>query len=206
MRSRNPIEATGRLGAFTLLGAAAGSIPLPWLPGRLTRRVRGALVFDLAARRGLSLSPSARTILAEPNRSERGSRATREAIRYLAVRMLGRFGPVQFLSPFRAALGTFVLGHLFARYLATRDESGSRIEEDEALFVREIIDKALLHALTAAASGEHESFDPPTEDSRDEVTQAVDGVILATAGVPAWLVHRLEAAFDDMLSQRRAHE
>jgi hypothetical protein len=203
MRSRSPLEAPGRLGAFTLLGAAAGSIPLPWLPANLTRRVRGALVFDVASRHGLALTPEARTVLAEPTRSERGNRATREATRYLAIRWLGRFGPIRFLAPVRAALGTFVLGHLFARYLAAREDSGPRIEEEEARSLRAMIDQALLHALTARVPSDHELLGQPAEDDRDDVTQAVDGAIIATASVPAWLVHRLDAAFDEMLANRR---
>jgi hypothetical protein len=198
MHSPKALEAPGRLGVFTLLGAAAGSVPLPWVPASLARRVRGALVQDVAFRHGLSLSPEARALLAEPSRSERGSRATREALRYLALRMLGRVGPVQLLGPVRSALTTFVLGHLFARHLATRREESIRIEEKEALELRRIIDRALVRALTAGAPFEPDSSDPPPEELRDEVTQAVDGVLIATANVPSWLVRRLDAAFDDL--------
>jgi hypothetical protein len=199
MRSPKALEDPGRLGVFTLLGAAAGSVPLPWVPGSLGRRVRGALVQDVAFRHGLSLSPAARTALAEPSRSEGGSRATRDAMRYLALRMLGRLGPIQFLAPVRSGLATFVLGHLFARYLATRQAEARCIEEPEAAALRRIIDRALLHALMAGAPLESDSSEPPPpEDLRDEITQAVDGVLFATANVPSWLVRRLDAAFDDI--------
>jgi hypothetical protein len=30
----------------------------------------------------------------------------------------------------------------------------------------------------------------------------VDGVLIATATIPSWLVRRLDAAFDDMLAHR----
>jgi hypothetical protein len=200
MRSRNALEAPGHLGAFTLLGAAAGSVPLPWVPGALARRVRGALVQDVAARHGLALSPEARAALAEPSKNERGSRATREAVRYLAVRMLGRIGPMQFLAPVRSALATFVLGHLFARYLSTRDEAKGRLEEGEARTLRSFIDRALIHALTAGTPVEEDGSGAPLEELRDDVTRAVDNVLIATAAVPSWLVRRLDAAFDDMLA------
>jgi hypothetical protein len=183
---------------FTLLGAAAGSVPLPWVPASLARRIRGALVQDVAFRHGFSLSPGARAVLAEPSRTEAGSRATREAIRYLALRMLGRLGPIQFLGPVRSALTTFVLGHLFARHLATRQGVSARIEEREAAALRRIIDRALAHALTAGPPFTAGSSEPPVEELRDEVTRAVDGVLIATANVPSWLVHRLDAAFDDL--------
>jgi hypothetical protein len=198
MLSRRAKEAPGRLGVFTLLGAAAGSVPLPWVPTSLVRRVRGALVQDVALRHGLSLSPEARAVLVEPSRTEGGSRATREALRYLALRMLGRLGPIQFLGPVRSALTTFVLGHLFARYLASRQEESVRIEEREAVSLRRIIDRALAHALTAGPPFFADASEPPPEELRDEVTRAVDGVLIATATVPSWLVHRLDAAFDDL--------
>jgi len=204
MPSRNPEQPLGRLGAFTLLSAAAGGVPLPWIPSALTRRVRGALVQDIAARHGLSLTAEARTALSDPNRSERVNRATREAMRYLAIRMLGRFGPVRLLAPFRTALSTFVLGHLFTRYVSNRQETGTRIEEAEAGTLRERIDRATINALMA---GVEVDFDPDgsgggVEELRDEVTQAVDGVLIATAAVPSWLVRRLDAAFDGALVKR----
>jgi hypothetical protein len=201
MPSHSPVDDPGRLGAFTLLGAVAGSVPLPWVPAALARRIRGALVQDAAARRGLTLSHGARVTLAEPSRSVRPPGATREAMRYLAVRAIGRFGPVRVLPPVRAALDTFVLGRLFARYLASRADSGGRMEEDEAIRVRHAIDRALLHALTARVDSPSDALAYPAEDPRDEVTQAVDGALIAAAGVPAWLVHRLDAAFDDVMAR-----
>jgi hypothetical protein len=202
MRSPSQPDAPGRLGAFTLLGAAAGSVPLPWVPTALLRRVRGALVQDLAARHGLALSPEARAALAEPSRRARPPGATREAMRYLAIRTLRRIGPVRVLPPVQTALDTFVLGRLFARYLATRSETARRIDEIEAVEVRHIIDAALLRALTAEVDTDTDALAAPTEDFRDEWTQAVDGALIATAGVPSWLVRHLDSAFDEMLAHR----
>jgi hypothetical protein len=200
MPSPKPPEALGRLGAFTLLGAAAGSVPLPWVPAALARRVRGALVQDVAGRHGLSLSPEARTVLEEPSPSKRRNRATREAMRYLAVRMLGRFGPARLLSPVRTALDTFVLGHLFARYLSSRRDLTLRIEQDEAETLRNLIDRALLQTLTSGVELEPLPLLAAPEELRDEVTRAVDGVLIATATVPSWLMRRLDAAFDELLA------
>jgi hypothetical protein len=202
MRSRSLPDAPGRLGAFTLLGAAAGSVPLPWVPTALVRRVRGALVQDIAARHGLALSPEARAAFAEPSRSVRPPGATREAMRFLAVRALRRLGPVRVLSPVRAAVETFVLGRLFARYLVSRPETTRRIDEAEAVGVRHIIDGALLRALTAEVGSEKDALALPTDDFRDELTQAIDGALIATAGVPSWLVRHLDTAFDDMIAHR----
>ncbi len=202
MRSPNLSDATGRLGAFTLLGAAAGSVPLPWIPTTLVRRVRGALVQDIAARHGLALAKEARTVLAEPSGKARPPGATREAMRYLAVRALKRVGPIRVLPPVRAALDTFVLGRLFARYLASRASTLHRLDEQEALEVRHIIDGALLRALTADVGAGTDALALPTEDFRDELTQAVDSAIIAAVGVPSWLVRHLDAAFDEMLAHR----
>jgi hypothetical protein len=192
----------GRLGAFTLLAAATGSIPLPWVPSVLARRVRGALVQDIVARHGLSLSPGARDAFAEPDRREKSKSVAQEAMRFLTTRVLGRLGPMGIFPPVRSGLDTFVLGHLLSRYLVSRQEASVRIHEEEAIALRRIIDRSLVHTLTAGIEGHPETFDPPPEDLRDEVTQAVDGVLIATATVPSWLVRRLDAAFDDMLAHR----
>jgi hypothetical protein len=103
------------------------------------------------------------------------------------------------LGPVRSALATFVLGHLFHRYLDTRDAKSRRIDEEEAVALRRNIDRALVHALTAASPSEPESYEAlPLEDLRDELTQTVDGVLIATANLPSWLIRRLDAAFDDL--------
>jgi len=202
MRSRDLHDAPGRLGAFTLLGAAAGSVPLPWLPTALVRRVRGALVQDLAARHGLTLSPGARDVLAEPSRRAKPPGATGEAMRYLAIRTIGRFGPLRALPPVRTAIDTFVLGRLFSRYLSSRSETKPRIDEEEAAHVRHVIDGALVRSLTAQVDSGSDALALPPEDLRDEVTQAVDGALIATAGLPSWIVRHLDAAFDEMIARR----
>jgi hypothetical protein len=75
-----------------------------------------------------------------------------------------------------------------------------RIEVEEARTVRRAIDRALLHALSADLDVEREALEAPAEDLRDEVTQVVDGLLIATAGVPSWLVRRLDASFDDVIA------
>ena len=59
--SRKPIGA-GRVGAYAALGALAGVVPLPLLPDVGSKRVRGALAFDLAAHHGLSINNEAKKI------------------------------------------------------------------------------------------------------------------------------------------------
>src|SRR6202008_3528231 len=48
----SPVERS-RLGVYAAIGASAGAVPLPWIPDVLVRRVRGALVHDVAVRPGL---------------------------------------------------------------------------------------------------------------------------------------------------------
>jgi hypothetical protein len=193
----------GRLGVYAALGASVGTVPLPWIPDVLVRRVRGALVHDVAVRHGLSLSQDARELLADPSGPDESRGALAKTARYLGVRLalrtLARVGPVGALWPIRRAVQTYALGHLFDRYLAGgRPRSAVRIEADEARRVREAIDGAIRHALgvTAAPISEPEAID----DERDPTTALVDGLLLGAAGVPARLVRRLDTAFDDLLA------
>jgi hypothetical protein len=201
---RSPIEG-GRLGVYTALGASVSAIPLPWVPDSLVRRVRGALVHDIAVRHGLSLTQDARDVLCEPSGPDGPRGLLAQAVSYLGVRLaartLTRFGPIGMVWPVRNALRTFVLGHLFDRYLeAGRTERAVRVDVDEARRVRQAIDGALARALTVEAPPAEE----PTviDDQRDAVTALMDGLLGLAAGVPGRLLGRLDAAFDDLLAHR----
>jgi uncharacterized protein (DUF697 family) len=195
---------TGRLGTYTILGAASGVVPLPWVPDAIVRRVRGALVHDLTARHGLSLAPEARAVLVEPAGTEGPRGILSQGLKFAVTRVLGRFGPLAVIPPVRSALGTWVLGHLLQRYLETaRTQRSVRIDVEEARRVRRAIDQALLYALTTEPRRRHEDASYPPEDLREPSEQLVDGVLIAVANMPGWLVRRLEAAFDEVLSSVR---
>jgi hypothetical protein len=188
----------GRLGTYTMLGAATGIVPLPWVPDAIVRRVRGALLHDLTSRHGLSLTPEARSALLDPAGSEGSRGYLRQGAMFAATRILGRLGPLALIGPFRTALGTFVLGHLVERYLDTaRTVRSVRIDVDEALRVRRAIDQALLSALTTEGKDAREDKPIAPEDLREQSTQIVDGVLISVASAPGWLVRRLDAAFDE---------
>src|SRR3954469_14408814 len=85
---------TGRLGTYTMLGAACGIVPLPWVPDATVRRVRGALVHDLTSRHGLALTPEARILLIEPNGTEGPRGFVSQGARFALSKVLGRFGPL----------------------------------------------------------------------------------------------------------------
>lgn len=196
----------GRLGTYTALGAVSGVVPLPWIPDAIVRRIRGALIHDLTARFGLSLTPEARAILIEPNGAEGSQQSyVKQGVSFAITRVLGRFGPLGMLGPVRTALGTFVLGHLFERYLETARLARSiRIEAEEARRIRRAIDQALVYALTTEGGRSRENAPFGPEDLRDQTTQFVDGVFISIASAPGWLVRRLDAAFDETLATIRA--
>jgi hypothetical protein len=195
----------GRLGTYTALGAVCGIVPLPWVPDATVRRVRGALVHDLTSRHGLSLTHEARKVLIEPNGTEGPRGFLKQGASFAISRVLGRVGPFAFIPPVRSALGTYVLGHLLQRYLETaRTIRAVRIDVEEARRVRRAIDQALIYALTTEAKASRE--DPPyaPEDLREGNEHIVDGVLISIASMPGWLVRRLDAAFDEVLSTVRA--
>jgi hypothetical protein len=195
----------GRLGTYTLLGAMSGTVPLPWIPDAIVRRVRGALVHDLTARHGLSLSAEARAILADPTGPDGGQSYLKQGLTFAVTRVLGRIGPLAMVGPVRTALGTFVLGHLLERYLDTaRMVRSVRIDVEEARRIRRAIDQAVIYALTTEGMPSREDSPFGSEDLRDQTTQIVDGVLISMASAPGWLVRRLDAAFDETLASVRA--
>jgi hypothetical protein len=197
----SPSPPAGQLGTFAVLGAAAGTVPLPWLPDALARRVRGALVQDIAARHGLALSRDARTVLSSPSSSKKRNGALAQAFAYLGRKILVRFGPLGVLPPLRAGLETYALGHLFHRYLERGRTETGRLEEREALELTFAIERAVIRVASPERGLEWPTAPSTPEDTRDELTQVVDGLLNATATVPSWLLHRLDLAFDEVLKE-----
>jgi len=165
----------------------------------MVSHVRGAIAHDVARQHGLGLTSDARRILstassADPRRARLIGLAT-----WLTSRVLRRVGPLWALSPAAAAIETFALGHLLDRFLEeARSHHGIRIEADEALRIRRIIDKALVLTLTPdiVVPKASRADNPPGEDQRDDMTKLTDWALLSTASSPAYLLRRLDAAFD----------
>ncbi len=197
-----PTVDRGRLGVYAALGASVGAVPLPWIPGSLAKRVRGALLHDIAVRHGVSLTPEARMALADPAGLDAPRGWIQQGMRFVGVRLaaraLTRFGPIGMVWPLRDAVRTFALGHLFDRYLATlRTERAVRIDVDEARRVRAAIDGAFARAVTLAPEPLEEPT--PVDDQRDAMTALLDGLFSLAAGVPDRLVRRLDLAFDELV-------
>ena len=128
-----------------------------------------------------------------------------QGAKFAVGRVLGRLGPFAMISPVRSALGTYVLGHLLQRYLETaRTARSVRIDIEEARRVRRAIDQALIYALTTEAHPSREDKPYAPEDLREGNEQLVDGVLISIASMPGWIVRRLDAAFDEVLSSVRA--
>jgi len=190
------------VGTYAVLGAVAGSVPLPWIPDAFSRRVRGALAQDIAARHGLSITIEARDLLAEPAGTEGPRGLGAQAMRFVTRRVLGRLGPLAIVPPIRSGLETFVLGHLFARYLDLfRTERAARIDVEEARELRRAIDRALVLAMSPEVHSHVDAAPRPAEEVRDTVTQVVDGVLMTFASAPEWMLRRIEAAFDQAVAR-----
>jgi hypothetical protein len=196
----------GRLGVYAAIGGYAGAIPIPLVPDALLRRVRGALLHDLAARRGVSLTREARDRLSDP----KGPRQTRtlmsEALRVLgnrlALRALRALGPFGFVRPLAGAIQTYVLGRLFDRYLDLhRGPREPVIDAIEASLVRVAIDGALARAITVSV--ETDAVQGDTGSDRGAVTAFVDEVLGRVAGIPEQVTRRLDMAFDDIIANDR---
>lgn len=189
--------ASGRIGVYTTLGALSGVIALPWVPDGLAKRVRGALAQDLCSRFGVTLTPEARTVLAEPEGAHAMRGALGQAVRFVALRWLKRISPIGFLPPVRTGVTTYALAHLLNRYLARhRIERATRMDVDEAKMFRSLVDKTLLEILRTDLVVPRDTRGGAPEDLRDGMTQVIDGVVIALASAPELVTRRLDAAFD----------
>lgn len=200
--SRAPTFPPGRLGLLTLMGAASGAVPIPFIPSRMVTNLRGAIVYDVARQHGLSLTNDARRVLSMADSNNPRRARIKGLASWAAGRVLRRIGPLWVLSPAVSAIETFALGHLLDRYLEeARTHHSIRIETDEALRIRRIIERSLLQTLSpdVVVAGEGRPDHPPGEDQRDDVTRLVDWALLSTASLPSYLLRRLDAAFDRVL-------
>lgn len=197
---REPV--TGRLAMLTGASLLVGAIPIPLVPSRALRQIRGALVHEVVARHGLSLVTDARRVLAEPNSQDRIRTLVRRTVEIATRRLLRRLGPLAVLSTVVTAFETYALGHLLERYLRRVRPAGTiRIQQGEARRIRQAIDAAVVHAFSPATEPRPLRRNEPAEDLRDEFTRWIDTMLLTGATLPSYLERRLEAAFDTAVAQ-----
>jgi len=191
---------SGRLAVMTAYAVAATVIPIPFVPDRVLTRVRGALVYDVASRHGLSLTTDARAALAEAD-SEMRTKLVRTA-ETIARQLLRRVRPLGVLASASRGVEIYALGLLFERYVVrARRSAAVRLHQEEARLVREAIDRALLRALSPALRPATTTVNEGVEDLRDEFTRWIDALLLTSAAVPSYLERRLEAAFDEVVGE-----
>jgi hypothetical protein len=183
--------------------ALAGTLPIPVLPVRVVRALRGALAHDVLARRGLSITADARALLADPGwLPGRSGGLVRDALQYLTSRMFVRFAPLGAIAvPARTAYEVLAFGRLLERYVDLHRARGPegrtvRLERDEAQRVRAMIEEAAVKALTPSLHADLAPLREAPEDYRGTVDRVLDGAILGVTRLPDYVTSRLDAAFD----------
>jgi hypothetical protein len=196
--SKDPVP--GRLVTLTGASLLVSLFPLPFVPSRIVRQVRGAIVHDCLSRHGISVSSDARKLLAAPGSEDKARDLLRKAAEYFSRRVLRRLGPLAPLSTAVTAFEVFALGHLIERYLDRfRPSAGARMQEVEARRLRHAIDRAVLETFYPSTSARPLLLSEGSEDLRDEFTRWIDTLVLTGATLPNYLARRLEAAFDAVM-------
>jgi hypothetical protein len=191
---------SGRLAVLTAYAVAATAIPLPFLPDRVLTSIRGAVIHDVVSRHGLSLTSDARSILAEPG-SEHRTRLVRAA-EGVVRQLIRRLRTLSALDSIARAVEVYALGLLVDRYIQNvRSKATVRMHLEEARRVREVIDKAVLRALSPSLRPSETTLPDGLEDLRNEFTRWIDAVLLTSAALPSYVERRLEAAFDQVIAE-----
>ncbi len=194
------------LASYSILGASLDLLPLPWLPELAAKRVRGTLVHELCARRGLAITPEARAILAAPiSVAGTPGKVLGPIVRFGIGRLAARLTPVGAVAPALSVLGTYLLGHLLGRWLdGPRPIGSARIDIHEAKRVHAAIDDAILFSLKRfEAQSPWKDLPRAPEELREGRDQVVDGVLMAVASLPPWFLARIEEGFDAALAAER---
>lgn len=196
---------TGRLAILTGMSLAAAAIPVPFLPDRVVLQIRGALVHDVCARHGLSLTTDGRRALAEPSAESPVREVLKSGLGILSKTVLKKLSPLTKLFTAAAALEVYAIGHLVDRYLERhRGAPSVRINGGEARALRKLIDAAVVRALSPTLHQENVPLLAAPEDLRDEFTRWIDTLILLGAGLPGYVERRLDTAFDAVIAEQGA--
>jgi hypothetical protein len=204
-----PSSTRARVTVFALAGAVAGVVPLPILPRRMLRSIRGAMAHDVCTQHGLSLTAEAREILCEPGAGGHAPGLAKDAVAFVAARALARLGPYStILSPVRTAFDTLTFGRLLHRYIEKFRGSGPRgrvlrIDGEEAHEIRLILDRASQRVIRPGLNATTELAADPPEDYRGAFDKAIDSAMITAARMPEWVANRLDAALDEVMKGMR---
>lgn len=204
------MPANARVTVFAMAAAVTGVVPLPIIPRRILRTIRGSMAFDICSQHGLALTAEARDVLAEPGAGGLPPGMTKDALAFLATRVLSRLTPyTTLLAPVRTAYETLAFGRLLDRYLEKYRSSGSRgrivrIDGEEAMEIRRILDRAAERVIRPGLAATTALAAEPPEDYRGTIEKAIDTAMITAARMPEWLTTRLDAALDDILRDRGA--
>jgi hypothetical protein len=199
--------AGGRFAVYAAAGALAGVVPLPVVPRRILRALRGALAHDVFSRHGLALTHDARLILAEPTAPGTKASFGRDAVKWLARRTIARFAPLSaFYVPMRGGFDTLAFGRLLERYLTHHRPAGSRarslrVEAEEATAIRALLERASARAIELGLQDQAPEELAAPEDYRGTVQRAIDGVIISASKLPEIFGRRLDLALDEVVGR-----
>lgn len=203
-RRRSEHARAGSVAAvYAFVAGAAHAVPVPYVSAAITSSIGGAALRGVAARRGVTLTRSARRTLADVvlpagPRSPSGSVMWR-----LRDRLYAR---VRSLSKTAVVWRAFGAVSLFDAYLGERDFAPT-LELEEALRVQVAIERALSetfdHALAAmpreigdALSHMFEALTRDDPEGRPRVQAATDALLDLVAEVPIDLMEALHARFE----------
>jgi uncharacterized protein (DUF697 family) len=199
-----------RVTVFAFAGALVGVVPIPILPRRMLRAIRGAMAHDVCTQHGLALTAEAREILSEPTPGGVRPGIAKDALAFVAGRALARLGPYStILAPVRTAFDTLAFGRLLHRYFDKYRGSGPRgrivrIDGEEAHEIRGVLDRASARVIRPGLSFRPELTGEPPEDYRGTFEKAIDTGLITAARMPEWVADRLDAALDDVMKGMRS--
>jgi uncharacterized protein (DUF697 family) len=204
------MPSNARVTVFAMAAAVTGVVPLPILPRRILRVIRGSMAFDVCSAHGLALTAEARDVLAEPSAGGLPPGLTKDALAFFATRAIARLTPyTALLAPVQTAYETLAFGRLLDRYLEKYRPSGTRgrivrIDGEEAMEIRRILDRATQRVIRPGLGASTELAAEPPEDYRGTIEKAIDTAMITAARMPEWVATRLDAALDDILRDRGA--
>lgn len=195
---------------FAFAGALVGVVPVPILPRRMLRAIRGAMAHDVCTQHGLAITGEARDIFAEPSPGGHAPGLAKDALAFVAGRALARIGPYgTILAPVRTAFDTLAFGRLLDRYFEKYRPSGPRgrivrVDGEEAAEIRRVLDHASARVIRPGLETKAELAGEPPEDYRGTFEKAIDSAMITAARLPEWLTSRLDAALDDVMKGTRS--